>query len=140
MLNKAQIIEEINRAFGDTEYPGDTSIVHESSYAATYPDYEGNTVRDVFKGKRWQEVDMKQLARENGAPAFLTDEAFKYYLPAYLNLIVEDILTADVLTDIIIQKISTANFQKSFSPEQESCIENFLEYIKENHPDFYPEK
>src|SRR3989344_3320707 len=148
-MDKAKLIEEIQQAFSSGQYPSDAAIVLDSPYAKIYPDYEGNTIAKVFKGKKWQEIDPDALARQNAAPGFLTQEAFHYYIPAYMMLMIQDIDKADILVEIIINKLTPLSenelgesFVKAdlFTKEQGACIKHFLQYLQDANPDFFENK
>ena len=85
-MNKESVTEYIRTAFGDTVYPGDENIVPKTQY-----DNEVQECEAKFKGKKWQEVDWHAISNEGWASgcAFLTDEAYRYYLPAYMISILE---------------------------------------------------
>lgn len=73
-----QLIDEITRAFAKSIFPGNANIAH-----STYGD-EAALVAAHFKGQHnWQSLS-SQFIDYDGALAFFTDEAFRFYLPAYL--------------------------------------------------------
>lgn len=156
-MTKQEIIIEIQNAFSETQYPGDKNITS-SPYKAQYPDYEGNQIDKVFKGKSWNEVSENDLAFQNSAMAFFTNDAWRYYLPAYMILIVNDIKKADVIADDLVRYLTVPeekvgitqeetfkDFERftervaEFSLEQGRAILHFLEYLFENHKDHYPD-
>lgn len=81
---KDQLIETIYAAFAEVEYPGDDNLV-DQSYGEE-PDF----VRIHFLGHN----DWRKLTYEfidvDGALSFLTDRAFRFYLPAFLVADVND--------------------------------------------------
>lgn len=91
--NTESIIAEIVQAFSFREYPGDNKLCFTRP---EIPEYEGNGVKDLFLDKRWQDITDKYLIRHYkkgmlpGALAFLTHDAFLYYLPAFLILSLRD--------------------------------------------------
>jgi signal transduction histidine kinase len=93
-----EVIEEIERSFGATTYPGDDKIVYDQSGGHL----ECAEVGAAFRGKRWQELSSSLLAREESALAFFTPEAFLYYLPAYLRATLQHREEMDlVLTNVV---------------------------------------
>lgn len=83
MVRKKLIIKKIIEAFTDTEYPGDWCL--RGSNLGDEP----FLVENEFKGKTdWKTIDCEFLNQApNGlgsALSFFSDEAFRFYLPAYL--------------------------------------------------------
>ncbi len=149
-MQKSELIEEIKKVFGKTSFPKDTPIVYNQSKIALYPDFdlEESDIIKVFEGKNWWEVDIDKMIYENGALPLLSNEAFLYYLPAYMTLIIEDPGRADILWDSTVYNLtlptehgyyrkeedlpkmqeSFYNRMEGFSKEQKVCIRHFLEY------------
>jgi hypothetical protein len=74
------------RAFASRPYPGDDRIAESDR---RYPDHEGRRVSEFFRGKDWREVSFAALRDGYAGDAtatlhFMTDEGFRYFLPAYL--------------------------------------------------------
>ncbi|MBT9554911.1 MAG: hypothetical protein IV100_02730 [Myxococcales bacterium] len=68
----------IASAFSDVPYPGDNLICNLGGGEEPY-EY---AVR--YRGHDWRALDPRLLDFEGGALSFFTDEAFRYYLPAFL--------------------------------------------------------
>ncbi len=150
-MEKSELIEEINKAFSKNSFPERGNIVNNQQYFETQSDFESEEkeVIKIFEGKKWQEIDTDKLVYENGALALLSDEAFNFYLPAYMILIVQDPEKADILWDYTISSlklpeeqdfnINKGDIEKSrkyfynkmegFSVEQKVSIKHFLEYL-----------
>jgi hypothetical protein len=83
MKSKDEVIAEIRRAFAPNEYPGGWCLKRST---------EGNEpylLEKEFKGKtQWADLDAAFIDQApNGfasALSFFSDEAFRFYLPAYL--------------------------------------------------------
>ncbi|HYV39026.1 MAG TPA: DUF6714 family protein [Gemmataceae bacterium] len=83
MLDKEAIKAQIREAFADVEYPGDWCLSDSN---------EGDEpirVKESFRGKTdWRLLDADFIDRAPGglssALSFFSDEAFRFYLPAYL--------------------------------------------------------
>lgn len=83
MKTKDEIIEQIRAAFGPNEYPGDWCLKGSTEGTEPY------LLEEEFKGKTdWSALDATFLdeAPDGFATAlsFFSDEAFRFYLPAYL--------------------------------------------------------
>ncbi len=143
-MTKEKLIKEIKESFSSSKYPGDDNITLPSPYKKQYPDYEGNQIEKFFKGKKWDEISRDILASENSAPGFFTKEAWRYYLPAYMILIIEDIKKADILAEIVVNYLTIPDNEKTnekvsgFSNAQNKCILHVLEYLNEKHQGRYP--
>src|SRR5262249_27990453 len=83
MLDREAVIEQIVSAFSGTTYPGDWCL------RAGGEGDEPYLVEQAFKGKTdWRAVDPAFVDRAPdgfaSALSFFSDEAFRFYLPAYL--------------------------------------------------------
>lgn len=75
----AEIIDQIHIAFATSAYPGDDNLV------ANPYDEERQFVARHFKGKAdWRTLDAKFLNAAPDALALFADDAFRFYLPAFL--------------------------------------------------------
>jgi len=140
MNNK--LIEKIKKAFVNTQYPGDENIVHKTQY-----DNEVAECEKKFLGKKWQEVDWNTIDNEGWASgcAFLTNEAYRYYLPAYMIAIIEKYDDMINSVDAVVSSLrfpNTSEEQKEFyvkmegfTSEQKEVIIEFLDWLAENHND-----
>ncbi len=83
MPDKTALIEEIISAFADVKYPGDWCLSRSNEGfepAETAAAFKGKTDRYAIDGKLLDQVP-------NGlssAMSFFSDEAFRFYLPAYM--------------------------------------------------------
>jgi hypothetical protein len=83
MLDREAIKAQILQAFTGVEYPGDWCLRGSNEGDEPY------RVEEEFRGKEdWQSLDPAFLDRAPGglasALSFFSDEAFRFYLPAYL--------------------------------------------------------
>ena len=91
MSDPASVKEQICKAFASVEYPGDWCLVDSQ---------EGDEpllLEEEFKGKNdWRQLDAVFIDRApdgfGTALSFLSDEAFHFYLPAYLIADLDDLL------------------------------------------------
>jgi hypothetical protein len=151
-FNKAAVRRRINAAFANARYPGDDNI----GYDKTGQNLECKQIAEHFRGMSWPDVDLAFL-REYGEHAdasacltFMSPEAFRYYLPAFLLVLVENFQEADVLVETVISSITPRRDQskpalvefvrlrlEGFTPEQREAIRLFLEYMKREHGQEY---
>jgi hypothetical protein len=83
MVSKELLIAQTERAFSLVEHPGDWNLRRSSMGDEPY------LVEEEFTGKsNWRELDSTFLDQApsglGSALCFLSDPAFRYYLPAYL--------------------------------------------------------
>jgi hypothetical protein len=77
-LNKDEIIQKINKAFSDNEFPGNDNLV-----AQSYGE-EPDLVRDRFTGQNnWNKLT-PEFIDFDGALSFFSDKAFRFYIPAFM--------------------------------------------------------
>jgi hypothetical protein len=75
---KRLLREAIGAAFQDVPYPGDDNIGSSKTW------YEAVDHETWLKGKRWQDLDLRDIQGHGGSLYFLSREAVPYYLPAFL--------------------------------------------------------
>lgn len=83
---REDVRQQVVREFSGRRYPGDDRIGERDE---RYPDYEGHRVSAFFRGKDWREITYGSLRDHYPGDAsaclhFMLDEAFRYYLPAFL--------------------------------------------------------
>jgi hypothetical protein len=81
--DKQAVIDAIREAFADVEYPGDWCLRGSNEGDEPY------LLEEEFKGKTdWRTIEPAFLDRApagyGSALSFFSDEAFRFYLPAYL--------------------------------------------------------
>lgn len=86
MINPSELIEEITAAFQQEPYPGDENIVYDNT--GTHAECE--ETREAFKGHRWQQVPDEVLSPENSGLSCMSEQGFKYYLPAFMCSLLRD--------------------------------------------------
>ncbi|NOZ85134.1 MAG: hypothetical protein GXP49_02495 [Deltaproteobacteria bacterium] len=101
-----------------------------------------------FRGKTWHEITLKLLQDEyncdgSACLAFMSPEAFRYYLPAYMIIGVTEYEEADLIGDAAIYALSPPQdnglieswSQKIsvFSEKQKEIIAKFLQFMHENY-------
>lgn len=161
-MEKAELVAVIKKAFNETVYPKHP-IIDEDAIR----DNEVVECESKFKGKKWQEIDYTVIAQENYASgsAFLSREAFRYFLPAYMTAIVENYYEAIEALDSIMHRLTLPIFSVSgteknglvrdvngtlwcdfsedwfkktvngLTKEQCLCIKYFFEYLSATHPE-----
>jgi hypothetical protein len=109
-------------------------------------------VMRAFVGKRWQDLTTEELRTGHDALGMMTPEGFRYYLPAYLVLTLQDPKEADVEADKTRGAISPPPFDYGdleafetrislLSLQERIAIAYFCEYLRrsEEHIPFSDE-
>ena len=63
-------------------------------------------IKMAFLNKKWPDVPKADLTYHNSALSFLIPSAFRYYLPAFMILMLEDIEEADVAATSLVQRLT----------------------------------
>lgn len=123
----------IKSAFRDTPYPGSEY----TDISATEYDDEG--VYDYFVGSDQFEHPATDLRRNSVALSFFTDEAFRYWLPAFMIAELDDPEEADVIAGSIAYHLSDARGAHclilKFSENERSVIKDFFKECIRRYPD-----
>jgi hypothetical protein len=137
----------IANAWADVEYPGDAAIASDN----TGYHLECNQVRDFFRQKRWNDISHSMLRTyvgdESACLSFMSPVAFRYYLPAYMLVAIDNYdyagVTANSAVTALIPQTSKelATFwtqrTSGFSEHQSDAIVAFLLFMEENHGNDY---
>ena len=126
-------------------YPGDDAIAYDQSGGHL----ECAQVAEFFRGKRWKDVTLAALRSYRGDAsaclAFMSPEAFRYYLPAYMLIALDDYAEADVIADSALNMLTPGELRESwnerakgFSQRQREAILSFLNYLDTHHGADYP--
>lgn len=106
-----------------------------------------------FQNRKWTEISFDELLNQypSGASAaitFLSDKAFRYYLPLFLSCIVNDFYKSDVLSESLIADLVPslqAHRRKAFDIrfssmdlDQKKCVALFLKFLAECYQDEFP--
>ena len=143
-MKKSQLIAQIISAFDNTQKP--TRIV-----AASTGGFEPSIVEAYFLNKDWREISMLQMVKDGyegaelSALLFMSDEAFRYFLPAFLLININEDDIADLTFDTTLYRLTLpledhVDFAScrekfdGFSLEQKNVIADFLKYEIEVFP------
>src|SRR5579864_9713638 len=85
-LEPAILLQHIDEAFRGMEYPGDENIVMENSAL----DLESQKIKDLLKGRHWRDLPFEVMDHLRTALPFLTPEAYRFYVPAFMAYSVTD--------------------------------------------------
>lgn len=120
------------------------------SVAPGEPWSEAGRITAFFGGRRWEDVDLGALRdqyRGDGSAClyFMSAEAFRYYLPSYMVIALEDYDDADVVGQAAVNALTpTTNPSLAgdeavrydgFTRPQRRAIVAFLELMQHRHGD-----
>ena len=80
----ALLIEQIERAFADVQYPGDDNIIATPAHVGECEECGG--LHKLLVGRKWRELiaDDESSEHVSHAMSFFSLAGWQYYLPAYL--------------------------------------------------------
>lgn len=130
---------EIEAAFADTKYPGDDRLVYDNSGYHL----ECNEIAAAFRGKDWRELSVEMLRYHAQSLAFMTPEAYRFYLPAYLIAAALHYDEADIIPDAVVFNLIPPSEDWLFhmyrqkmqglTAAQRRAIRSWLQFLKEHH-------
>ena len=147
-MTPSEIRALIEEAWASSEYPGDSKIAYDK---AGY-NLECKQVADFFRGKKWNNVTLSALRAYRGDASaclhFMSATAFRYYLPAYMLIAIDDYSDADVVADSAVNALAPAapgplrefwvERVSGLSPKQSKAIVEFLSFMQAEHAEDYP--
>jgi hypothetical protein len=101
-MDNKELIKQIEEAFKDEKYPGDTHIVYDN----TGYHLECIEIRDAFAGRSWHGLHENFLFEQRESIIFFSKEGFKYYLPSYMTVAINKFREMDTLPDTVIHKLT----------------------------------
>ncbi len=113
MTNKDVLITAISDAFKATPLPHqlvDTAFELHRPFELSY-------LRRIFNSYSWKDISQQHLVQSGSMLIYMTEEAYVYYLPAYLILVL-DYDTSDFAGRCTLNMFS----ENSSSPQQEAII------------------
>lgn len=131
-MTSAELLDLIRATFIDGPRPlGDI---------VTSDELEPKMVRQLLGSKRWSDVSTEllngydQRADLSAVVAFLSDEANRYYLPAFMSFIVGESMRSGLLLDVLLSRLGSGRAglaPKYFSAAQRDAVHSFLQYLYE---------
>jgi CheY-like chemotaxis protein len=122
---RTMLIEKIEAAFSDIEYPGDGALF-------------GYEETEELIGKHWKDIPLEMLRNEDRF-LHLSAKALRFYLPAYLIGILNHPDEMDVLVDDmvhflspsweVLQESKTIPYLPKFEREEKAAIHTFLKSL-----------
>jgi hypothetical protein len=98
-LDAETLCSHIQESFGSMPYPGDEQIV-------TGENSEDQKILRLLKGLHWRDVPLETLDHLRSDLTFMSPEAFRFYLPAFMIYSIVDFDRADVAVDRVIANLT----------------------------------
>ena len=160
--SKKMLKGRIEIAFSDVSPPQDNNIVKQQSWAEL--DLERSLVVNIFQGKDWKNISVEELvAAGSMALTLFTNEAFIFFLPAYMNAALysyekfDDSIAIDAFINKLIPpkrlllnnrdasndellRIKRFEALSKLTNEQKKCVRLFLEFMDKEHSDDFFDK
>jgi len=139
----ADVARQVEEAFRDVPYPGDDHLTDGSSMEAL-------DVADFLRGRDWRDLRLDELVTNHASLFFMTPEAVRFYLPAYLTATLLHYNDADQIPGSVMFLLKTpaasdadayGRYRARFgnvSPAQRQAIRAFLTWIRDEHAEDFP--
>ena len=120
-------------AFAQVRRPDRAALVRGQSLEAAQ-------IRNYLAPRTWQQLDHVALSNYDSRadlsalPAFLSDDGFRYYLPALLGFILSDFDKAGLLVDSVIAALGRSR-PLDYPATQRELIRAFLSQLLADHAD-----
>ena len=138
-----EVVQQIERAFNGERYPGDNRLTQGSSMEAA-------EIRDFLRSRHWQDLRLDELVHSHASLFFMTPEAVRYFLPAFLIASVQHYDDSDQIPSTLLfflnpYAMSDSAYQsrfrerfESFNNSERAAIRAFLEYLRDTHSADFP--
>lgn len=98
MKKPHELIAQIEAAFADAIAPASDNI--------SQPTYDDEGTSAYFRGKTWRGHSARQLRSLDFALTVMTQEAFAYFLPAFMIADIESPIEADTIPESLLYHLS----------------------------------
>lgn len=134
-MNATELHALIEKVFSKVKMPERGSIV-------SMNDPESLDVENSLCGKPWQSISPELIYSNRVGIFFLTPQAYRYYLPAYMLASIRDLTATDNVADSIIYgftfrekcKDFTYSRLRAFTSEELDVITEFIKFMKQEYP------
>ena len=133
------IVETIERAFGNVERPPNEAFIHPESI-----DY--GDIEPLFEFGSWRDMSDDEVEGLYASLSFMSAEAFRYFIPAYLLYCVRNPESPAAVIDSTVWSFLPELFEENLHPyiksrwvlfddAQRDAIAAFLEFMVPHQPD-----
>lgn len=106
------------------------------------PTYDDEGISAYFAGRAWRGHSAEQLRALDFAPGILTDEAFVYFLPAYMIADIRSPMEADTIVEALLLNLSPGRgraIASLLTESQREAVANYVQFVWEREGDLYAE-
>jgi len=148
MHKKIEFVKkEIQTAFLNIEYPGDNHLL----YHPTCEHEECLEIKRIFTGKIWKNIKLEDIQYQDYVFSFFSTKAYRYYLPAFMIIVLDNYIEADVVAQAVVYKLTPPTKDhkprkawldetvSGFNEIQKTAIKLFLETIRDYYGDEWAE-
>ncbi len=141
----AELIDRISSAFAAAPYPGDNNII------VNVNDLESQDIAKAFRGYHWRSLRFDTIFYHRDSLPFLSPQAFRFYLPAYLITAIRHYEDGDTLFEFVVYQLTPPRDKRDkrewkwfrqnvevMNAAQSDAICRFLEYVQRRYPNDFP--
>lgn len=125
MLTEIELVTMIRSAWENASPPEPGNI--------SQPTYDDEGVADYFAGKSWQGHTAAPLRRLSHALTFFTDEAFAYYLAAYMIADIEEPEASDINVEGMLYRLDgyqAESIVTMLNAMQRNALRAYIVFVK----------
>ncbi len=115
----ASILRQLEEAFGELPIPEEDFLVEDNSGYHL----DCNKIRTKFRGKHWRDVSTADINEEPEALAFFTPSAFRFFLPAFIQVSLLDPVGADLAPDRVLSSLAGPEGSEGWRERKASLLE-----------------
>lgn len=142
---RQKLVARIEAAFSQNNYPGDDFVIP----VRNSMDLEAIELRDVFRGKNWNEISTELLLSGHAALVYFTPVGFRFYLPAFMLATLFNWDTADIVPESLILELippsdddpGRVKFNERLAiltTSEKKAVRAFLEYLDKKYAEGKP--
>ena len=133
MDRRSALVTAIERAFASRPYPGDDMI----AYSNDPHHLSCDQVKSKFSGLHWRRVTAEVLEDTGSFALFMTPEAERFYLPAFLLIATNHpdshpSLRGDLVDRLsAVDRVDVARRFDGLSRDERDAVAEFLRYVRD---------
>lgn len=115
----AALERQLEEAFGDLPVPAEDELVYDNSG----DHFECNQISARFRGRHWRDLTIEDVTEEPDALAFLTTEAFRFFLPAFIRVSLLEPERADRIPTHVLSSLARPADREWWAERKQSLLE-----------------
>jgi hypothetical protein len=137
------VVAEIDAAFSSAPWPPPHRIIQNRR------DIESQEIASILKANHWRDLPFDTVFQLRDSLPFLSPEAFRFYLPAYMITAIRHYEDADTLPEYVVYQLASPADNTTekhwflqnaigLTIEQRRAVVSFLEYMEKKHGADFP--